>query len=97
VLYPVLDRLGISRSRRSSGFHTFRHSASSIVNDKTGNLKLAQVLLRHSSVSTTADIYTHPSDESERRASRALEQAIFGDLFSNVLNSENKNSRMMVN
>ena len=48
-------------------------------------------------MSTTADIYTHPSDESQRRASRALGQVIFGDLLSNVLNSENRNSRMMVN
>jgi integrase len=32
VLYPMLDRLGISRTSRSSGFHTFRHSAGSIVN-----------------------------------------------------------------
>jgi hypothetical protein len=40
VLYPMLDRLGISRTSRASGFHTFRHSAASIVNQdwkpKTG-------------------------------------------------------------
>lgn len=97
VLYPLLDRLGIPRERRSSGFHAFRHSASSIVNDRTGNLKLSQMLLRHSNVNTTADIYTHPSDESQRQASRALEQAIFGNCSRNVLNFENKNSKPMVN
>jgi len=91
VLYPVLDRLGIPRSSRSAGFHTFRHSVGSFINAQTGNLKLAQKLLGHSNLSTTADIYTHTTQESEREAALAVERAIYGDLFSNVLNSENKN------
>src|SRR5207248_9408853 len=48
ALYPILDRLGIPRRKGASGFHTFRHSAASIVNDRTGNLKLAQKFLGHS-------------------------------------------------
>ena len=78
VLYPVLDRLGIPRPARAAGFHTFRHSAASIINAKTGNLKLAQKLLGHSNLSTTADIYTHTSIEVEREAAVAVEQAVFG-------------------
>lgn len=81
VLYPTLDRLGIVRTRRAAGFHTFRHSAATIVNQKTGNLKLVQKLLGHSNLSTTADVYTHTSADADRRAALALEQAIFGDLF----------------
>jgi integrase len=81
VLYPTLDRLGIARSRRAAGFHTFRHSAATIVNQKTGNLKLVQKLLGHSNLSTTADVYTHTSVDADRRASLALEEAIYGDLF----------------
>jgi len=81
VLYPTLDRLGIVRTRRASGFHTFRHSAATIVNQKTGNLKLVQKLLGHSNLSTTADVYTHTSVDADRSAALALEQAIFGDLF----------------
>jgi integrase len=81
VLYPILDRLGIQRFPRESGFHAFRHSAGSIVNNETGNLKLAQVLLGHSNLSTTADVYTHTLTEAERGASEALEKAIFGTLF----------------
>jgi integrase len=76
---------------RSAGFHTFRHSVGSFINAQTGNLKLAQKLLGHSNLSTTADIYTHTSQESEREAALAVERAIYGDLFANVLNSENKN------
>jgi integrase len=81
VLYPTLDRIGIARSRRAAGFHTFRHSAATIVNQKTGNLKLVQKLLGHSNLSTTADVYTHTSADADRSAALALEQAIFGDLF----------------
>ena len=92
VLYPILDRLGIPRQPRSSGFHRFRHSVGSFVNAQTGNLKLAQRFLGHSNISTTADIYTHLSEEAEREAALAVERAIYGNLFSTVLNSENKNS-----
>ena len=81
VLYPVLDRLAIPRTSRAAGFHTFRHSAASIVNQKTGNLKLVQKLLGHSNLSTTADVYTHTSADADRSAAIALEEAIFGDLF----------------
>ena len=72
ALYPILDRLGIPRKKGASGFHTFRHSAASIVNDRTGNLKLAQKFLGHSTIKMTADIYTHTSAEAERDAAIAL-------------------------
>jgi len=81
VLYPTLYRLGIARTSRAAGFHTFRHSAATIVNQKTGNLKLVQKPLGHSNLATTADVYTHTSADSDRSAALALEQAIFGDLF----------------
>lgn len=81
VLYPTLDRLGIARNSRAAGFHTFRHSAATIVNQRTGNLKLVQKLLGHSNLSTTADVYTHTSADADRSAALALEQAIYGDLF----------------
>jgi len=97
VLYPALDRLGITRTSRAAGFHTFRHSAASIVNARTGNLKLAQKFLGHSNLSTTADVYTHTSIEADRSAALALEQAIYGDLFATVPQTENKNNRAAIN
>jgi integrase len=82
VIYPILDRLNIPRPKRSAGFHSFRHySAASLINNQTGNLKLAQNLLGHSNLSTTADVYTHTSTEAQREASEILEQAVFGNLF----------------
>jgi integrase len=97
VLYPALDRLGIARNRRSAGFHTFRHSAATIVNQKTGNLKLVQKLLGHSNLSTTADVYTHTSAETDRSAALALEQAIYGDLFPTVPEIGNRNNTAAAN
>jgi integrase len=97
VLYPILDRLQIPRSSGASGFHTFRHSAASILNERTGNLKLVQKLLGHSTVDMTANVYTHTSDESEREAALAIEQAIYGDLFPVVPNIGNRNKNLAVN
>ncbi len=97
VLYPALDRLGIDRPARSAGFHTFRHSAGSIINAETGNLKIAQKILGHSNLSTTADIYTHTSAELEREGAVALERAIFGDLFPVVPKTGNRNNSASVN
>jgi integrase len=45
VLYPALDRAGIERLPRHSGFHAFRHAGSSIINELTGDLKLSQIQL----------------------------------------------------
>jgi len=97
ALYPILDRLGIPRKKGASGFHTFRHSAASIVNDRTGNLKLAQKFLGHSTIKMTADIYTHTSAEAERDAAIALERAIYGDLFPVVPNIANRNNSVALN
>ena len=39
--------------------HELRHTAITELLRATGNLKLAQLLARHKSISTTADIYGH--------------------------------------
>jgi integrase len=87
----------VSCSLPASGFHTFRHSAASIVNEQTGNLKLAQKFLGHSTIKMTADIYTHTSAEAERGAAIALERAIYVDLFPVVPNIENRNNFAALN
>jgi integrase len=97
VLYPVLDRLRIARPLGASGFHAFRHSVGSLINVETGNLKLVQKLLGHSNISMTADVYTHTSQESEREAARAVERAIYGDLFPICSQFENRNKTAAVN
>jgi integrase len=68
-----------------------------MVNEQTGNLKLAQKFLGHSMIKMTADIYTHTSAEAERGAAIALERAIYGDLFPVVPNIENRNNFAALN
>ena len=97
ALSPILNRLGIPQKKGASGFHTFTHSAASIVNEQTENLKLAQKFLGHSTIKMTADIYTHTSEEAERGAAIALERAIYGDLFAVVSNIENRNNFAVLN
>lgn len=69
-----------------------RHSAASILNEQTGNLKLAQKLLGHSSIDMTAEVYTHTSAEAEREAALAIERAICGDLLPVVRDLGNRNN-----
>jgi integrase len=97
VLYPILDKLGIVRIPGGSGFHTFRHSAASILNERTGNLKLAQKLLGHANIDITADVYTHTSSGAEHEAAIAIERAIYGDLFPVVPDLGNRNNSAVVN
>ena len=97
VLYPTLDRVGIPRSKRDSGFHTFRHSAASFINAQTGDLKLAQKLLGHSTLDMTANIYTHALPGTEREAALAVERAIYGDLFPKLFPLGNKTGNTVVN
>ena len=63
-----MERAGIERKPRSHGFHLFRHSAANSVHSVTSDLKLAQELLGHATIATTADIYTHLLDEAKARA-----------------------------
>jgi integrase len=78
ILYPTLARLGMTWCSREVGFHRFRHSAGSIVVSKTGNLKVAQKLLGHSCISTTANIYTNVRNEELVKAVEALESSLLG-------------------
>jgi integrase len=80
VLYPVLRQLGIPIVPRASGFHMFRHTAASLINKETGNMKLSQAQLGHANVQITADVYTHVDEGQKRKAAEALERGILGEL-----------------
>ena len=80
VLYPALRQLGIPILARGSGFHMFRHTAASLINKETGNMKLSQAQLGHANVQITADVYTHVDEAQRRKAAEALERGILGKL-----------------
>jgi site-specific recombinase XerC len=58
--YRQLENAGIVATGTTSGerMHKARHTAGQRILDHTGNLKAVQKLLGHSSISTTADVYT---------------------------------------
>ena len=78
-LYRAMDKAGIQREPHKHGFHVFRHSAGSLLYDRLRDLKQVQMVLRHSKVATTADIYVHPGDKVGIQASDALTFAVFGE------------------
>lgn len=53
-------------------FHDLRHSMASILHDIGWDIKDIQEWLRHSSVETTADIYTHVSRERKKQLTNEL-------------------------
>ena len=85
------DCLRILRRKGASGFHAFRHTAGSVVDERSAQLKLAHKLLRHNNVGTTATTDTQTSKQSECEAAIALERAYFGDLFPVVPSLGNRN------
>jgi integrase len=76
VLYPAVDRAEIKRLPRQCGFHAFRHAGSTIIEERTGDLKLAQIQLGHKRITTTANIYTHANKTLIERAGEVLAAAI---------------------
>ena len=75
-IYPALKKAGVPFRKWESGCHAFRHLAATVVHRKTGSWKLAQEQLGHSTVSTTANIYTDVDEEDMVGAADALAQAL---------------------
>ena len=71
-----MDAAGINRGVGTHGFHIFRHSAGSIVNDRTRDMRLAQELLRHTQIATTSDTYVHVDAAVAAEATETLAKAI---------------------
>jgi integrase len=67
---PVALKLGI---QKRIGWHTFRHTYSTLLHELGANLKVSQELLRHSSIRVTMDHYTQAVTPTKR--------AVFSLLF----------------
>jgi integrase len=92
VLYPAMKKAGIERKvARAYGFHLFRHSAGSQMQEVTGDLKQTQSFLGHSGIGITSDVYVHLQPDSEVESMDKLEEAFFGELCSTVLKPGPKN------
>jgi integrase len=73
-LVPAAERVGLGRI----GWHTFRHSHSSLLHALGVDLKVQQELLRHADIRTTMNIYTHAVPAALPLSSLANLQLIVG-------------------
>ena len=97
-VHPAMDKAGIERKvARAYGFHPFRHSAGSQMQEVTGDLKQTQSFLGHSGIGITSDVYVHLQPDSEIESMKKLEETFFGELCSTVLKTEAEGQSELVN
>ncbi len=65
----VLSRAGVRRVR----LHDLRHSAASFMLAQGVHMKVVQATLRHSRMSTTADLYTHVLEDVQRAGAQQMD------------------------
>jgi site-specific recombinase XerD len=66
---PVAEKLGITKR---IGWHTFRHTYSTLLLAVGADLKVMQELLRHSTIRVTLDTYTQAVTAAKRTAHTAV-------------------------
>jgi integrase len=64
-LQPAAKRAGITKW---VGFHTFRHTYSTLLKANGEDVKVVQELMRHANISTTMNIYTRALTPAKREA-----------------------------
>jgi integrase len=75
VLKPTAKRAGITKK---IGWHTFRHTYSSLLSECGDDVKVVQELMRHAKLSTTMEVYTHARMEKKREAQSKVVDLLFG-------------------
>jgi integrase len=73
VLQPIAQ-VGITKS---IGWHTFRHTYSSLLAESGNDIKVVQELMRHAKVATTMEIYIHARMERKRAAQSRVVDVLF--------------------
>jgi integrase len=68
-IQPAVTRAGI---QKKVGWHTFRHTFSSLVKSLGVDAKVVQELVRHASFGTTMDCYTQAFEAPKREAQQQL-------------------------
>jgi integrase len=75
-IQPIAKQLGITKR---IGWHTFRRTYSSILQDNGEDVKVVQELLRHASTRVTLDVYAQALTPSKRAAQRRVVDMIRGE------------------
>ena len=73
VLRPAAARAGI---RKHIGWHTFRHTFSTILVANGENVKVVQELMRHANCRCTLEIYSQARIQAKREAQRRVVEMI---------------------
>ena len=68
-IQPIATKLGI---QKRIGWHTFRRTYSSILQDNGEDVNVVQELLRHSSTKMTLDVYAQALTPTKRAAQRKV-------------------------
>jgi integrase len=74
IVRPVAERVGI---KKRIGWHTFRHTYSTLLRSVGTEFKVMQELMRHSSLRSTIDIYTQAVTPAKRAAQAAVLSLVF--------------------
>jgi len=69
---PAALRAGIGKI----GWHTFRHSYSSLLRRVGADIKVQQELLRHSTIQSTMNVYTQAMPEGKRAANSVVVRSV---------------------
>jgi integrase len=84
-IVPAARRVGITKKL---GWHTFRHTFSTLLRANGEDVKVVQELLRHASVKITLDIYTQAMTPAKRQAQSRVVAMIRPELRGNGRVSE---------
>ena len=71
---PVAQRIGIEKR---FGWHTFRHTYSTLLRSVGTEFKVMQELLRHSTLRSTLDVYTQAVTPAKHAAQAAVVSLVF--------------------
>ena len=71
---PVAQRIGIEKH---FGWHTFRHTYSTLLRSVGTEFKVMQELLRHSTLRSTLDVYTQAVTPAKHAAQAAVVSLVF--------------------
>ena len=71
---PAVVKVGITKR---IGWHTFRHSYSTLLKASGADIKVMQELLRHASTRVTLDTYTQAATPAKRAAQTAVVRQFF--------------------
>jgi integrase len=74
ILQPAAKRVGIPKR---VGWHTFRHTYSTLLKANGEDVKVVQELMRHANITTTMNIYTRALTPAKRQAQSKAVDVLF--------------------